>query len=217
MTPVKAVLFDFGQVLSLSADPAVWQQMLDISGLSDADFSREYWAHRHDYDRGTYTGEAYWHQVAAGSQTTFTPQQIAALIAADVKLWSRINRPMVEWAQQLQRAGIRTGILSNIGDAMAEGLVAQFDWISAFNHCIWSHSLKLAKPEAAIYHCAAEGLATEPANILFIDDKQENIEAAMSIGMQAIQYHLDHPAFEAELQRRGLDSLLNPVTEVVAP
>lgn len=208
MTPVKAVLFDFGQVLSLSADPAIWQQMLTISGLSEADFSREYWAHRHEYDRGTFNGEDYWQRVASGSQTTFTPEQIAALIAADVNLWSRLNVPMVEWAQRLQRAGIRTGILSNIGDAMAEGLIAKFDWISAFDHCIWSHALKLAKPEVAIYHCAAEGLASDPSEILFIDDKQENIEAAESIGMQAIQYHLDHPAFEQEIRSRGLESLL---------
>jgi len=208
MNPVKAVLFDFGQVLSLPADPAVWQQMLTISGLSEADLHREYWAHRHEYDRGTFTGEAYWHKVATGSNAAFTPEQIAALLAADVNLWSRLNQPMVEWAKQLQHAGVRTGILSNIGDAMAEGLVAKFDWIAAFDHCIWSHSLKLAKPEAAIYHCAAQGLATDPAQILFIDDKAENIEAAHSIGMQAIQYHLDHLAFETELRRQGLESLL---------
>jgi putative hydrolase of the HAD superfamily len=211
MSSIKAVLFDFGQVLSLSADPAVWQQMLTHSGLSEADLHREYWAHRHEYDRGTLNGQTYWQAVAAGSQTTFTPDQIAALTAADVDLWSRLNHPMVEWAQRLQRAGIRTGILSNIGDAMADGLIAKFDWISGFDHCIWSHALKLAKPEAAIYHAAAEGLATEPSQILFIDDKIENIEAAESIGMQAIQYHLDHPAFEQELRRRNLESLLEPI------
>lgn len=209
MSPIKAVLFDFGQVLSLSADPAVWQQMLALSGLSEADLHREYWAHRHDYDRGTLNGQTYWLAVATGSQTTFTPEQIASLITADVNLWSRLNLPMVEWAQQLQRAGVRTGILSNIGDAMAEGLIAKFDWIGGFDHSVWSHALKLAKPEAAIYRAAAEGLVTEPAQILFIDDKIENIEAAESVGMEAIQYHLDHPAFEQELRRRNLDSLLN--------
>jgi putative hydrolase of the HAD superfamily len=211
MSSIKAVLFDFGQVLSLSADPAVWQQMVAISDLSETDFHREYWAHRHDYDRDTLNGQTYWQAVAAGSQTTFTADQIAALIAADVNLWSRLNQPMIEWARHLQRAGIRTGILSNIGDAMAEGLIAKFDWIGAFDHCIWSHSLKLAKPEAAIYRCAAEGLATDPSQILFIDDKIENIEAAEAVGMQAIQYHLDYPAFEQELCRRNLNSLLAPV------
>ena len=207
MNPVKAVLFDFGQVLSLPADPAVWQQMLAISGLTETDLHREYWANRHEYDRGTFTGEAYWHKVADGSQTTFDSAQIAALIDADIELWGRLNLPMVEWAQRLQRAGIRTGILSNIGDAMADGLIAKFDWIAAFDHCTWSHTLKLAKPEAAIYHCAAQELGTDPANILFIDDKLENVEAAQAAGMQAIQY-TSHAAFEQQMRERGLDSLL---------
>jgi putative hydrolase of the HAD superfamily len=209
MSPIKAVLFDFGQVLSLSADPAVWQQMRNLSGLSEADLHREYWAHRHEYDRGTLNRQTYWQAVAAGSRTTFTAEQITALVAADVNLWSRLNQPMVEWVQHLQRAGVRTGILSNIGDAMAEGLIAKFDWIGAFDHCVWSHSLQLAKPEAAIYHCAAEGLHTNPSEILFIDDKIENIEAAEAVGMQAVQYHLDYAAFEQEIRRRGLDYLLN--------
>ncbi len=212
MIPVKAVLFDFGQVLSLPADPIVWQQMLTISGLSETDLDREYWAHRHEYDRGTFTGESYWHRVAAGSQAAFTSTQIADLIAADVDLWSRLNLPVVEWAQRLQQAGIRTGILSNIGDRMADGLIAKFDWISAFDHCVWSYSLKLAKPEAAIYHCAAEGLATDPAQILFLDDRQENIEAAEAIGMLAIQYR-NHADFEQEMRQRGLAALLHPVAK----
>lgn len=208
MNPVKAVLFDFGQVLSLPPDPAVWRQILNISGLTETDLHREYWAHRHEYDRGTLTGEAYWKKVAAGSHARFDSAQIIALVKADIELWGRLNQPMVEWAQRLQRARIRTGILSNIGDAMAEGLTTKFDWISAFDHCTWSYTLKLAKPEVAIYYCAAEGLGTDVGNILFIDDKQENIEAAQAAGMQAIQY-TGHAVFEQEMHQRGLDSLLH--------
>jgi len=93
---------------------------------------------------------------------------------------------------------------------MAEGLKAKFDWIGGFDHCVWSYALKLAKPEAAIYRCAAEGLATDPAGILFIDDKAENIEAAHSVGMQAIQYG-NHEDFEREMRRQGLEELLQPM------
>ncbi len=113
--------------------------------------NREYWAHRHDYDRGTLTGETYWHKAAQGAGITLDPVQLADLLVADVDLWTQLNLPMVEWAQRLQRAGIRTGILSNMPDAMETGIVAKFDWIDEFDHHTWSHSLKIAKPEAAIY------------------------------------------------------------------
>ena len=209
MTPIKAVLFDYGMVLSGPPDPAAWARMRSITGLDEDSLHSGYWAHRHPYDRGDLTAQAYWHNVGHDAGLVLTPTQIEDLIAADLDLWGQINTPMLNWAQSLQRAGIITGILSNIGDAMSAGYVARFDWLTGFNHCTFSYSINLAKPEPAIYTHAAESLHTPLANILFIDDRIENIHAAQSVGMQAIQY-LDHTAFEREMSSRGLASLLNP-------
>ncbi len=208
MNDIKAVLFDYGMVLSAPPDPTAWAAMRTITGLTEEELQRNYWAHRHPYDRGDLTGYAYWQNVGADSDILLTPTQIQALITADLDLWGGLNKPMIAWAQSLQQAGITTGILSNIGDCMAAGLAARYDWIAGFTHCTWSHELNLAKPEPAIYLRTAESLHTPPANILFIDDKIENIDAAISVGMQAIQY-LDHPAFETEMRIRGFAHLLN--------
>ena len=55
----------------------------------------------------------------------------------------------------------------------------------------------MAKPEAAIYIATAQALQTAPANILFIDDREDNIAGAQAAGLQAIHYsYNDHPAFE---------------------
>jgi putative hydrolase of the HAD superfamily len=194
-------------VLSAAPDPAAWARIRTLTGLDEDILHREYWAHRHAYDRGDLTGEAYWNKAAAGAGIVLSPAQLTDIIAADTDLWSQINTPMLAWAQCLQRAGIRTGILSNIGDAMSAGLLAKHDWLKAFDHHTWSYALNLAKPEPAIYRHAAEGLHTPPANILFIDDRLENIEAAIAVGMQAIQY-TTHSAFEREMRRFGLDTLL---------
>ena len=207
MTPIHAVLFDYGMVLSGPPDPAAWARMRSVTGLSEELLHREYWAHRHAYDRGDLTAVAYWNKAAAGAGIVLTPTQLTNLVAADTDFWSTLNPPMLDWAQRLQRSGIPTGILSNMPDAMEAGLRARHRWIEAFNHHTWSHSLNLAKPEPAIYLRAAEGLHTAPANILFLDDKLENIEAALAVGMQAIQY-TTHAAFEQEMHTRGLGSLL---------
>ena len=216
MAQIRAILFDYGMVLSAPPDPAAWSRILSITGLSQDVLQREYWAHRHAYDRGELSGIAYWNQAATGAGIVLTPTQITGLLAADTDLWSQLNTPMFEWARRLQRAGVPTGILSNIGDAMAEGLRAKHPWLENFNHHTWSYTLKIAKPEAAIYLHAAEGLHTPPANILFIDDKIENISAALAIGMQAIQY-TTHPAFEQEMHTRGLDRLLQPEGPAASP
>jgi putative hydrolase of the HAD superfamily len=216
MVPVKAVLFDYGMVLSAPPDPAAWARLRTLTNLTEEVLNREYWVHRHAYDRGDLTAEAYWHKTAAEAGIVLTPTQLTAVLAVDVDLWSQINAPMLEWAQRLQRAGIATGILSNIGDAMAAGILAKFDWLNAFNHRTWSYTLNLAKPEPAIYLHAIEGLQTPPENILFIDDKPENIAMALTVGMQAIQY-ATHNAFVHEMHARNLGSLLqleSPVSQI---
>ena len=198
---IKAVLFDYGQVLSLGPNAAAWKRFLSIVDAAQDRFHPAYWEPRHAYDRGDLDGDAYWNRVASlAGHPGLSATQLDALTAADIDLWTDLNHPMLAWAQLLQDRGIRTGILSNIGDRMETGIRARFDWIDRFDHCTWSHRLNLAKPEAAIYQHAAEGLATPPASILFIDDRADNITAARAIGMQAIEYsHTDHQAFEREL------------------
>jgi putative hydrolase of the HAD superfamily len=208
MTPVKAVLFDYGMVLSGPPDPAAWTRLRTLTGLSEDLLHHEYWTHRHAYDRGDLTAETYWAKAAATAKLPLTPTLLDGLTAADTDFWGELNQPMIDWAQRLQRAGIRIGILSNMPDAMEAGLLAKHgDWLNKFDHHTWSHALNLAKPEPAIYLHAAEGLRTPPANILFIDDRAENIAPALAIGMQAIQY-TDHAAFLQEMNTRGLDPLL---------
>ena len=207
MSQIKAILFDYGMVLSAAPDPAAWQRMRTVTGLSEDILHREYWAYRHAYDRGDLKSHDFWNKVGSGAGIVLTPDQLTHLIEADTDLWGLLNPPMIAWAQRLQRAGIRTGILSNMPDAMEAGLRARHSWIEAFDHRTWSHALNLAKPELEIYHHAAEGLATPPANILFIDDRAENIAAALTVGMQAIQY-TDHESFEQEMRARGLTHLL---------
>jgi putative hydrolase of the HAD superfamily len=207
MAEIEAVLFDYGMVLSAAPDPAAWARMLSISNLSEEQLHSGYWAHRHAYDRGDLTAESFWNQAAAPTHAILTPDQLTALIAADVDYWSTLNPPMLAFARSLQQAHISTGILSNMPGPMESGLRARYPWIDNFTHNTWSHALNLAKPEPAIYLHAAEGLRTPPANILFLDDRSENIEAALTIGMQAIHY-TTHPAFEQEMRARNLNHLL---------
>lgn len=206
---LDGVLFDFGKVLSGPPNPAAWARMRELAAFDEESLHREYWAHRHAYDEGKHTGEAYWHLVAEGNGTVFTAEQVAALIAADNDLWTDPNHPMIDWAMRLHRSGMRIGILSNMGDAMEAGVIARFDCLNHFDHCTWSHRLGIAKPEQAIYRHAAEGLGVAPAKILFIDDRPENIEAARAFGMNAIQYG-DHAEFLQEMEARGFGSLLQP-------
>lgn len=206
MPTIRAVLFDFGKVLSRDAHPAAWQRMQQVAACTADELSQSYWRHRDDYDAGLLTGDSFW-QAVAGRQ--LERETLDALQAADVDLWTDMNIAMLDWMHALHAAGVRTGILSNMPDAMAAGLERRFDWLQRFDCVIWSHALGTRKPFKAIYEKAVDGLNVRPAEILFIDDKAENITAAEAVGMVAVQYR-DHDGFVREMNSRGLAYLLHP-------
>ncbi len=210
---IQAVLFDYGLVLTAEPHPPAWARMKGLLQAPEEPFHAAYWRYRHDYDRGTLTGSAYWHKVASDLHQTLDHDTLNALIQADTELWTQPNPPMIAWAQSLQRAGVRTGILSNLGDAMELGVRERCPWLNAFNSLTFSHRLGTAKPDLSIYRHAAADLGVDPAHILFIDDREENISAARDAGMQAIRY-TNHTAFEHAMQAAQLDSLLAHATKV---
>ncbi len=200
------MLFDYGVVLSGPPDRSAWDRMIAITALDEARFHDAYWAGRHDYDRGNHTGRSYWRATGEHAGLRFTDAQIDELLEADNLLWTQRNQPMVDWALRLQAAGTRTGILSNLGDDMTAGVLARQPWLSGFDYLLWSHTLKLAKPDPAIYTHAITGIGTAPRHILFIDDRQDNVDSALASGMQAIFYSTPS-AFVAEMVSRGLEGL----------
>ena len=148
VTPIQAVLFDYGLVLTGPPHPGAWARMLTLTGLENDEptFHAAYWSPRHGYDRGTHTGPAYWQAVGTHAGRTLDGTQIDALIEADTELWTQPNQPMIDWAARLQAAGTPTGILSNLGDSITAGVLGRLPWLAGFTHRTFSHALRLAKP-----------------------------------------------------------------------
>ena len=188
MPLIHAVLFDYGLVLSGRPDPGAWRRMKSTLGANDPAFHDAYWRHRHTYDLGLLNGPRYWQTVGRDLHRDPTASQIAALIETDIELWTQPNQPMINWAAALQRNGVLTGILSNMPDAMEEGIMDRLPWMSAFPKRIFSHRLGIAKPDERIYRHAISALNVLPTEILFLDDRLENVEAASAVHMQTIQF-----------------------------
>jgi len=185
---MRAVIFDYGEVLC-SPDPAAHRRLLELTGLDHDTFERLYWRDRHAYDLGRLDGPAFWAGFARDAGLSFTPDQIAGLIENDVLMWtSRLNEPMLAWAAALQDAGFFTAILSNMGPDVLRTMRQEFAWLAHFDQLTWSCELGIAKPDPAIYTVTCDKLGVSPHEALFIDDKLENVHAAESTGLHALQF-----------------------------
>jgi putative hydrolase of the HAD superfamily len=211
---LRAVIFDYGMVLSIAADPAAHHDLVRTFGAPVEDFEREYWAIRHAYDSGEFDGAGYWRRCAQAAGVTLTDEQIRQLIATDIRMWSNLNQTMVDWAVTISKSGFKTGILSNIPFEIAD-VFKEIDWVKGFTHNTWSCYLRLAKPDPAIYHHVIDALQVRPEEALFLDDRQENVLSAEAVGLQGIIFR-SVPQLQQELEARGLADILPPLHAVPA-
>lgn len=187
---IQAVVFDYGNVLSGRPDAAAHAQMVRITGLSEEAFEKYYWADRHAYDEGKMTGPEVWRKLVsdAGLQDKLGEAEIEELNRWDCRMWTVHNPAMLAWQQGLKTHGIKSAVLSNIGDSVHDSIVREFGWLADFDAQIWSYQLGVAKPDAEIYRHALRLLKVEPQEALFLDDLQVNVEAARAVGMQSLRY-----------------------------
>jgi len=185
---LRAVVFDYGMVLTGSPDPAAWAAMRRITGLAEERFEPLYWADRTAYDEGTLTGVAFWRNFLRKAGLPADDAMAEELNRWDCRFWTVQNPSMVAWQLALKQRGLLTAICSNMGDSTLASVEREFDWIHRFDVLVWSCQLRIVKPDPAIYRHTLAKLGTLPRETLFIDDKQENIEAARALGIQAIQF-----------------------------
>ena len=209
---LRAVVFDYGMVLTGKPDVAAHDAMLRITGLPHDKFEAIYWADRHAYDEGKLTGLEFWQNLNRDATLNLDDATIDELNLWDARMWTTQDHGMLAWQQQLKKLGFRTAILSNMGDSVLAHMEREFDWLAHFDVLIWSFQHKMAKPDPAIYELVLERLETRPAETLFIDDKLANIEAARALGFVAIQFSTIEKLRE-DLVAAGLDKVL-PLPEL---
>lgn len=185
---LRAVVFDYGMVLTAAPDQEAHDAMVRITGLPVDRFETLYWADRHAYDEGKLSGIAFWQKLLRDAKLELGEDALHELNRLDARMWTTQNPRMVNWQQQLKKHGIRTAILSNMGDSVLASIKAEFKWIDNFDVLVWSYQLNIAKPDPNIYLHTLQQLGTKPEETLFLDDKQVNVDAAIALGMKSLPF-----------------------------
>ena len=202
---LRAVVFDYGIVLTGPPDATAWANMLRITGLPEERFHSLYWIDRPALDEGKLTGLGFWQKLLR--ETGQPPDHAEELNRWDARLWTVENPIMVAWQLKLKQRGLLTAILSNIGADVLASVERTFDWIHHFDVLVWSYQLGIVKPDPEIYRHTLRELGTNPEETLFIDDRRPNVEAARALGIQALEYSSVEQLRE-ELIAAGLDQAL---------
>ena len=200
------VLFDYGGVICTPQPDSDVARLASAAGAPVPAFRDAYWAHRLDYDHAELDGTTYWQKVAAGIGCSFTTAQVAELIRLDIASWLHLRAGTVTLIEDVAAAGYRLALLSNAPAEVAE-VVAGLPVAAHFEHCAFSYSLRSVKPEPECYRAVLAMLGAGPADVVFLDDRPENVAAAQALGIRSVQF-TDPGQARAALAAHGIIATL---------
>lgn len=196
-----AVVFDMGGVLTLAQDQSCFAELAREFGLPAARLLEVMDRHRPAYDNGSADPTEYWTRVLGELCSLTTEAGLAGLevqeamaryfewgYTADYLSWSRPRTDLHHLAGEILAAGGRLGIISNMPRTMDQHFLQTWPWLEGVPHKIWSGPERLAKPDTAIYRLFLERSGWPADQILFVDDRAENVAGAREAGMQGLHF-----------------------------
>jgi len=182
---IRAVIFDWGGVLMRTVDASprlAWDARLGLApgSVNRLVFESPAW-------RRTQLGQMrdgdFW--VNLGARLNLSPDALTEF-RRDFWAGDRLDGDLVALIRSL-RPRYKTALLSNFS-AQLRQLLTQHGLIDVLDVIIISGEEGILKPDARIYHLAAERLGVPVADCLFVDDVEENVAGARAAGMQALHF-----------------------------
>ena len=183
---IKAIIFDFGRVISAQKPPSLFRGYEEELGLEPGTinpimFGSTAWQ---ETLVGRKTSEEFWH--AIGPQLNLhTPETIAAFrqrYHAD----EAINEGVLDLIRRLH-SHYKLAVLSNSPPGLARWLA---DWgiRDLFDVAFCSGNEGVTKPDPVAFEVTLERLGVAPEEAIFIDDTLGHVEAARALGLRGIHF-----------------------------
>jgi putative hydrolase of the HAD superfamily len=182
----KVVIFDLGKVL-VDFDYAISARKIAAKSNCSAAEVQKLIDHSpllFSYETGQIDKSEFYRQVCKltgyrGRQEEFEPE------FSDI--FSEIE-PTIRLHAELRKAGLPTYILSNTNDMAVGHIRRTFPFFSNFDAYILSFEQKVMKPHAGIYENAERIIGHRARDIVYIDDRLENLAPAALRNWQVIHH-----------------------------
>ena len=208
MEKIRFIYFDLGNVLLKFSVRRLLHQIAEVSGVSDDEvrqaFFDDQWYLK--YEKGEIDGIEYFAHYCQQINNSVPSEDL--INAANDIFW--VNEPILPLLRHLAGEFFPRGILSNTGPHHWAYIQEAFSNIIGLipRHRIASFEVGAIKPYPEIYRIALdearkEVSGLEPAQVLLIDDLEENVAGAKKFGFQAVCYG-DHNQLLGELKRLGV-------------
>lgn len=192
----QAIVFDWGKVLADPDRTAIVEFLCDSLGLTSEEFEQ---VNRQKQEE---VPEIEYWIACAKIQERALPDDWRQRYRSVSRSALNVNDEMYELVEELKTSGIPVALLSNVQKRYAD-LIRGFGLYAPFEPCLLSSEMGVSKPDPKAFELLLEELSLPASDVVFIDDRPENIEAALNAGLDAILF--ESPSqLKKELSQRGL-------------
>jgi epoxide hydrolase-like predicted phosphatase len=181
----KAIFFDFGGVIQRTEYQLPRQKLAEKFGMEYEDIDKLVFNNPSAKQAtiGEIKEAEHWNILAKRLKLSADEIKIfeSEFFGGDV-----IDHELVQFIRSLKPA-YKIGLISNAWSDMRAYLIRK-KLDDAFDTLTISAEVKIAKPDAKIYHIALDSLNVKAEESIFVDDVPANIEACEKLGMQGILF-----------------------------
>jgi HAD superfamily hydrolase (TIGR01509 family) len=201
MTTPSVIVFDLGKVL-VDFDYAIAAQRIAARGTMTLRAIAEYITQSRlflQYELGTMTTEQFCAELCRVSGFRGSPAEFGSCFA---DVFAPIE-PMIQLQATLRQRGLPAYIFSNTNEMAAEQIRRAFPFYGNFDGYILSYQHGAMKPDARLYEVVERASARHGAEILYLDDRPENVAAGAARGWQVILHETPEKS-RAAVEKLGL-------------
>jgi putative hydrolase of the HAD superfamily len=135
---------------------------------------------------GEITAEAWAEEVGRRAAERFGVDAAAARDLWATTRWV-VDEDVVGLTRQVAAAGVPVSCFSNATDRLEDDL-ERAGVADVFATIVNSSRIGEQKPDAAFYAAACKAAGVEPSEVLFVDDRRENVVGALDTGLHAVRF-----------------------------
>lgn len=187
MEGVSTILWDIGGVLLTNGwDRQQRDAVLARFGLDSGEFERRHAAIDQAWERDEIGVDEYLRQTVFYEPRSFTQAEFFEAMQEQSQVLADSGLGILHQLSASEEYVLAT--VNNEARAMNEYRLRKFNLLDNFDAFFSSCYLGVRKPDRKIYQIALDVLERDPEQVIFIDDRAENVAAAASLGIHAIRY-----------------------------
>ncbi len=173
-------LFDFfGVVVDWSSDDVI-PQLAEYAKMPSFEFRAGSIEELELCEAGKLTMLQLWSRL--GKKFKVEPAGLERIFRERFLKTARLNKDVVKIVKSLPSA-----LFSNQLPVHFE-ICSEKGWFDSFSKVFLSFELGLRKPNPRAYNAVIKGLGVKPSSIVFVDDKEENVEGAAELGIHGVLF-----------------------------